>query len=100
MPPRLDSNVPPHKTKPFWYLVALAIVLGVVYSLASPSHGRVWQDIVPSVILSIVLVCMGWFAVRRMQRSPATPSTLRVVVLIIFGIILFILDRIFKLNLW
>src|SRR5438270_12583026 len=92
----LDPNVPPHKTKPFWYIVALAVLVSVGYPLAAPSHGSLWLDVVPSVATFIMMVCVGWFAVRRAQRGETGGrSTFRIVVLIL-AIIFFILAMIFK----
>ena len=93
----LDPNVPPHKTKPFWYIVALAILFATAYPLAAPSHGPLWFDIVPSVVTSIIFICIGWFAVRRLQRGekPGGRNIFRIVLLIL-AIIVFILAQIFR----
>ena len=98
----LDPNVPPHKTKVFWYVVALAIVLAVAYPLAARSHGPLWFDIVPSVITSVMLICIGWFTVRRLQRDLARgiqpnirPSGYRVIILAI-AFILFVLASLMR----
>ena|SRR5258708_24959265 len=97
--PRLDPNVPPHKTIPFWYIVALAVVVSIGYSLIARSHGPLWKDVVPSVFTFIVAVCIAWFAIRRVQRGESyfTPRRITVrIVLLILAIIFFILAQIFK----
>jgi dipeptide/tripeptide permease len=95
----LDPNVPPHKTKPFWYIVALAVLVSVGYPLVAPLHGPLWSNVVPSVVLSIMLICIGWFTVRRMQRGESYFTRRRITVrilLLILAIIFFILAQIFK----
>jgi peptidoglycan/LPS O-acetylase OafA/YrhL len=91
----LDANVPPHKTKPFWYIVALAVLVSVGYPVAAPRHGPLWSDVAPSVATFIMMVCVGWFAVRRAQRGE-TRSNISRIILVIVAIIFFILALIFK----
>jgi hypothetical protein len=80
----LDPNVPPHKTKPFWYIVALAVLVSVGYPLVAPLHGPLWLNVVPSGLTFAMMVCVGWFAVRRAQRGETgSRSTFRIVLLII-----------------
>jgi hypothetical protein len=98
----LDPNVAPHKTRPFWYIVALAVLVSVGYPLAAPSHGPLWLDVVPSVILSIVLIFMGWRAVRRIQRDlgrgikPSVRPSRFAMIMLGLSIILFILSTLFR----
>jgi amino acid permease len=94
---RLDPNVPPHKTRVFWLIVALALVVPVGYPIAFGSHGPLWSQIVPSVFTFLMAVCIGWFAVRRLQRGekPGGRNTFRIVLLIL-AVIFFILAMIFK----
>src|SRR5437870_8546872 len=97
---QLDPNVPPHKTRAFWYFIALAAGITMVYPFVVRSHMSFWLQAVSGVLLFLVMVTIGWFAVRRLQRGDTAPSTLRVVVLAILGIIVLILDQIFKKYLW
>ena len=99
MPSRLDPNVPPHKTIPFWFIVALSVLVAVGYPLTVRSNGPLWSDIVPSVVTFLIMVCVGWFAVRRVQRGQ-TGSRKWSFVLVIIAIILFILAQIFKRHPW
>ncbi len=92
----LDPNVPPHKTKPFWFIVALAVLVSVGYPLAVRSHGPLWFDVVPSVATFAMMVCIGWFAIRRAQRGKTGRSSTLRIVLLILAIIFFILAQIFK----
>ena len=96
----LDPNVPPHKTRAFWYFIALAAGITIAYPLVVHSHMSFWLQAVSGALLFLVMVSIGWFAVRRVQRGQTSPSKLRVVVLIILGIIVLILDQIFKRYLW
>jgi len=97
---QLDRNVPPHKTSVFWYFIALAVFITIAYPLVVHSHMSFWFQAVSGALLFVVMVGIGWFAVRRLQRGDTTPSTLRVVALAILGIIVLILDQIFKRYLW
>jgi purine-cytosine permease-like protein len=97
--PQLDPNVPPHKTAAFWYIVALGVLMGVGYRLVAGTHGSFLLDIVPSIVTFAMLVCIGWFAVRRAQRGESYFTSRRITVrvaLLIFAIICFILAQIFK----
>jgi hypothetical protein len=96
----LDPNVPPHKTRVFWYFIAFAAGITIAYPLVVHSHMSFWLQTVSGALLFVVMVSIGWFAVRRVQRGQTAPSTLRVAVLIILGIIVLILDQIFKKYLW
>ncbi len=91
MASQLDPNVPPHKTWPFWYIVALALLVAIGYPLAAPSHGSLLSNVVPSIVTFIMMVCVGWFAVRRAQRGQTGPS-MRGIVLVVIGIILIVLS--------
>ena|ERR1700676_2797434 len=92
----LDPNVPPHKTKPFWFIVALAVLVSVGYPLAAPSHGPILLDVVPSILTFAMMVCVGWFAVRRAQRGHTGRSSTFYIVLLTLAAIFFILGLIFK----
>ena len=96
----LDPNVPPHKTRAFWYWVALAVCITVAYPVLVRSQMSLAFQIFSGAFLFVAMVAIGWFAVRRVQRGQTTPSTLRIIVLIILGIIVMILDQIFKKYLW
>ena len=92
----LDPNTPPHKTKPFWFIVALAVLVSVGYPLAAKSHGSLWLNVVPSVVTFAMMVCIGWFAVRRAQRGETGRSSTLRIVLLILAVIFFILAQIFR----
>ena len=95
----LDPNVPPHKTRHFWCIVILSVVIAVGYPLAMSSHGTffrpVWPHVVSSVVYLIIVIVIGWFAVRRAQRAETHNLNLRFF-LIALAIILLILVTLFK----
>jgi hypothetical protein len=99
MPP-IDPDIPPHKTRAFWYFIAFAAFITIAYPFVVHSHMSFWLQAVSAVLLFLVMVCIGWFAVRRVQRGETGPSTVKVVLLIVLGIIVLILDRVFKGHLW
>jgi hypothetical protein len=96
---QLDPSVPPHKTKPFWYIVALAVLMCVGYPLIAHSHGPLLLQVVPSVVTFIIMVCIAWFAVRRVQRGESYFTSRRITVRLIIlaiGIILLIIASFLK----
>ena len=91
---QIDPTAPPHKTKRFWYIVALAIIVCVGYPLIERSHGPLWSHVIASLLTFITAVSIAWFAVRRVQRGESYFTPRRIVVrvaLLIFAIICFIL---------
>jgi putative Mn2+ efflux pump MntP len=96
----LDPNVPPHKTKAFWYFVALAVSITIGYPLVVRPQTSFWFQAASGGILFIAMLCMGWLAIRRLQRGEPRPGILRIVILAVLGIIMLILDQIFKKYLW
>jgi peptidoglycan biosynthesis protein MviN/MurJ (putative lipid II flippase) len=99
----LDPNVPPHKTKPFWYIVSLAVLfLVIIYPSEARSHEPLWLKIVPSLIASVMMICVGWFAVRRIQRDlvlgiqpSARPSRFSMFA-VALALVFFVLSMLFK----
>ncbi len=96
----LDPDVPPHKTRAFWYFVAFAAAITIAYPVVVHSQMSFAFQIFSAALLFLVMVGIGWFAVRRVQRGEVPPSTLKVVVLIVLGIVVLVLDQIFKKYLW
>ena len=84
----LDPNLPPHKTKRFWALVAVVGAFCVAYSFMQPPQGLTRIDPEIWIVTFLVGVACVWFGVRRAQRGRTGPSgftLLMIVLAIIFS---------------